>query len=316
MALADLMRFADGDPMHRRHVATRFRLLGPYAGAALPALLELAKAATGDLQYDVGLALNDIERTPRLLLPTAAVPGLFEVAQEVSSRPRPSEKVRSKRSPTLQLSAALVLARAGVNTEYAVRALLQMALAGDADLEYAMAALCGTLHQTVGYVDEPGIENWGDVGLPLLLEALEASDWQIRARGIKLLGRLGRDAQRAVTALRKAAEDPKLRSHAEDALLRITSPGSADEMIEEKRAGEKAKAQVVVPPIDPNKPRHSQFFRFICPLCFQDEVVGLWYTSKTCSNCQKGIRIVKQPGYSECELIDSTNATRNPPERK
>src|SRR5262249_36851856 len=153
--------FTDGDTMHRRSIAMSFRLLGSHAGAAVPALFELANGATGGLQYDVGLALSDIERTPRLLLPTAAAPGLFELAQKVTPGPRPSEKVRSKRSPTLQLSAALVLARAGINTEYAVRALLQMALAGGGDLEYATAALCGTLNQTVGYVGEPGIESWG-----------------------------------------------------------------------------------------------------------------------------------------------------------
>jgi hypothetical protein len=208
-----------------------------------------------------------------------------------------------------------VLARAGINIEYAVRALVQMALAEHNDFEYAMAVLCGTINQTEGYLGQPGIEGWGDVALPLLLEAAQASDWLIRVRATKLLGRLGPDAEGAITALRKAGEDPKLRSHVEEALLRITLPGSADKLVEEWKAGEKAKAQVVVPPINPNKPRHSQFFRFICPFCFQSEVIGLWYSTKTCTNCQTNIRIVKQPGCSECELIESPNATPKPPDR-
>ena len=49
--------------------------------------------------------------------------------------------------------------------------------------------------------------------------------------------------------MEKAGEDPKLRSHVEEALLRIRSPGSADKTIEKKKSSEKAKAQVVVPPI-------------------------------------------------------------------
>src|SRR5262249_41047493 len=184
-----------------------------------------------------------------LLVPRAAVAGLLELAQN------------SKRYPELRISAALVLARAGINTEYAVRALLQMALAGKGnDFEYGAAVLCGTLNQTEGYVGEPGIEGWGRVAFPILLEALQASDWLERRRAIKLLGRLGRDAGEAVPALTKAGEDPKLRSHVEEALLRITSLGSADKVIEEKKAAEKAKAQVVVPPTEPAKPRHSQFF--------------------------------------------------------
>jgi hypothetical protein len=202
LPLADLMRFADGDPMHRRSIAMRFRLLGPHAGVAIPVLFELAKGATGDLQYDLGLALGDMKRTPGLLVPPAVVPNLLELAQD------------AKRYPELRISAALVLARAGINSEYAVRALLQMALAGKGnDFEYGAAVLCGTLNQTEGYLGEPGIEGWGRVAFPILLEALQASDWLERLRAIKLLGRLGRDAGEAVRALTKAGEDPKLRSH-------------------------------------------------------------------------------------------------------
>ena len=163
MPLADLMRFADGDPIHRRVVAMSFQLLGTHAGAAITALFDLAKWAR-DLQYDVGLALRDIKSTPGLFVPPAAVPGLFELVQDSSY-------------PELQISAALVLARAGLNTEHAVRALIRMALEGK-EFEYAAAVLCGTRNQTEGYVGEPGIEGWGNVALPILLAALQASDWQ------------------------------------------------------------------------------------------------------------------------------------------
>jgi hypothetical protein len=289
--LADLMRLAGGDP--RRSVAMLFGYLGPHAGAAVPALLELAKDATGDLKYDVGLAFEDLGRIPCLLLPPAAVPGLVALAQELISGAPPIENVRrSEPSPTLQLSAALVLARAGVNTEYAVYALLPMALADGRNSEYAVAVLCG--HPVKVYASEPGIEEWGAVAFPLLLEALQSSDLRIRLRAIKLLGRLGRTAEGAVGPLRKAAEDSRLRAHVEEALLRITAPESADRIIEEKKAEDRAKAQLVVPRIDPSKPRHSQFFRFVCPFCSHSEEVGLWYSSKACSSCQKTIRIVRQ----------------------
>jgi len=301
--LADLMRVSDEHSADRRSIAMSFRLLGSHTGAAVPTLLELAKGATGDLRYDVGLALGDIQKTPALVVPSAAVPGLFELAQDPTS------------DPQLQISAALVLARAGLNTEHAVRGLLRMALAEARRFEYAAAVLCGTLNHTLGYVGEPGIEGWGRVALPLLLEALQASDWQVRARAIKLIGRLGRDAEGAVPALKKAEEDPKLRSYVEETLLRVMCPESAEGVIVE-RAAEKAKARVVVPPIDPTKPRYSQFFRFTCPFCFHTDVVSLWYTLKTCSNCQKHIHIVKQPGCSACELIDSPGESPNPPQRK
>lgn len=301
--LADLMRFSGGEPYHRRSVAMCFRLLGPHAGAAVPALFELAKGATGDLRYDLGLAIGDIQRTPGLLVPAAAVPYLFEIAQA------------PERYPGLHLSAALVLARAGLNSELAVRALVRMALGEATAFEYPTAVLCGTLNQELGYVGEPGIEGWGGVALPLLLNALQDPDWQVRARAIKLLGRAGRDAGVAVTALNEARQDPKLRLHVEEALLRIASPETADLAVEEKRAADRAKAQVVVPPVDPKKHRHGQFFRFTCPFCSQSEVVGLWLTSKTCSRCQKCIRIVRQPGCSGCELIESAGAPPEPPAR-
>jgi hypothetical protein len=134
---------------------------------------------------------------------------------------------------------------------------------------------------------------------------MEDSDWQVRLRAIKLFGRLGRDAGDAIAALNKAGTDPKLHSHVEEAILRITSPESADRIIDQKRQLETTKAQVVVPLIDTTKGRHSQFFRFICPFCSHSEVVGLWFTSKTCPQCRRVIRILRQQCCSKCELIDS-----------
>jgi hypothetical protein len=58
-------------------------------------------------------------------------------------------------------------------------------------------------------------------------------------------------------------------------------------------AAEQAKRQVVAPRVDPNMPRHSQFFQFICPLCAHSEEVGLWVPYKVCSQCGKGISIVQ-----------------------
>jgi hypothetical protein len=62
---------------------------------------------------------------------------------------------------------------------------------------------------------------------------------------------------------------------------------------ERARAVERAKTEVVAPRLDPNKPRHSQFFQFICPFCNHREEIGLWYTYRTCSECKKGWRIVR-----------------------
>jgi hypothetical protein len=59
-------------------------------------------------------------------------------------------------------------------------------------------------------------------------------------------------------------------------------------------AAESARRQVVAPRLDPGKPRHTQFFRFVCPLCAHSEEVGLWVPYKNCSRCGSGIRIVRE----------------------
>jgi hypothetical protein len=60
------------------------------------------------------------------------------------------------------------------------------------------------------------------------------------------------------------------------------------------RAALSEKAQVVAPRIDPIKPRFEQFFRFVCPFCGHSEEIGLWYTSKTCTGCNRVSRIVRK----------------------
>jgi hypothetical protein len=58
-------------------------------------------------------------------------------------------------------------------------------------------------------------------------------------------------------------------------------------------AAERAKTEVVAPSLDPDKPRHSRFFQFVCPFCNRRDEIGLWNTYKTCSRCGKGWRIVR-----------------------
>jgi hypothetical protein len=64
---------------------------------------------------------------------------------------------------------------------------------------------------------------------------------------------------------------------------------------EQDREVERAKTQVLVPAIDPEKPKHSQFFQFVCPSCHHAEEVGLWFNFKTCSRCGRGWRLVRPP---------------------
>jgi hypothetical protein len=62
---------------------------------------------------------------------------------------------------------------------------------------------------------------------------------------------------------------------------------------EEARA-RKRKARIWAPIVDPDRPRFSQFFRFVCPFCSYAEEVGLWYTSKTCPKCKEVIVIPRR----------------------
>lgn len=57
---------------------------------------------------------------------------------------------------------------------------------------------------------------------------------------------------------------------------------------------ERAKAVVGAPTIDPEKPRHAQFFPFVCPFCKHAEEIGLWFNYKTCEKCGRSSRIVRQ----------------------
>jgi hypothetical protein len=76
---------------------------------------------------------------------------------------------------------------------------------------------------------------------------------------------------------------------------------AAEEMAEAERAREteqearRAATRVLVPEIDPEKPRHSQFFQFVCPACNRAEEVGLWFAFKICSGCGKGWNLVRPP---------------------
>jgi hypothetical protein len=63
---------------------------------------------------------------------------------------------------------------------------------------------------------------------------------------------------------------------------------------ERVREADRKKARVVVPRIDPLKPRFDQFFQFVCPFCGSEEKVGLWFTSKTCADCQRMSLIVRE----------------------
>jgi hypothetical protein len=69
-----------------------------------------------------------------------------------------------------------------------------------------------------------------------------------------------------------------------------------EEMRAESRAREEeaARRQVFAPRLDPSKPRHSQFFRFTCPLCSHAEDAGLWIPYKVCARCGAGITIVRK----------------------
>ncbi len=299
--LLALLRRPDGDPMSRRCVAMNLRLLGPAAGAAVPTLIELAKAATGDFLYNLGLALNDVGQIREVVLAPETVPLLVEVA------------AGDQYAAGLRIQAARLLGCTGLAVAIAVPVLLDLALRDGKQRELAAAVLCGTLGQQEGYLGEPGVREWSRVGLPLLLRALQDPEEAVRGRATQLLGRLGAEAKDAVPLLQQLAEHPGLRTPVEEALLRITSPDTAEQEIAQRRTADKARAQVVVPGIDPAKPRHAQFFLFTCPFCGHGEEVGLWYTSKTCPQCRRHIRMVRQAGASAEVRYRETGPPPEPP---
>jgi hypothetical protein len=66
------------------------------------------------------------------------------------------------------------------------------------------------------------------------------------------------------------------------------------EKIRKNQAKRKANARIWVREVDPNQPRFSQFFQFVCPICTHSEKVGLWFPSKTCPQCNTVISIYRR----------------------
>jgi serine/threonine protein kinase len=75
---------------------------------------------------------------------------------------------------------------------------------------------------------------------------------------------------------------------------------------EEKKARDARDPSCVrAPPLDPTKPRHSQFFYYKCPFCSHIEKIGLWYPTKTCSKCGKLGRIIRVEGAGPIITADA-----------
>lgn len=299
--LADLMRCAD-DNHDGFSIGYGIYLLGPHAGAAVPTLFQLVAEASGKLQRAAAFTLGGIERFPHLLLPAAVVPDLLARAGQDPPEPQPARTDIPKRSPTLQLSAALVLARAGAGTEHAARLLVRLGLASEPDFEYVVAALCGSSEQA-SYAGEPGIEGWGAVAYPLLTEALQDPDWQLRARAVELLGRMGPDATPALPRLEAVGADPKFHTPVAEALLRILAPHSAETLLRELRLKKSIKARVAIPLFDPNKPYNAQYVRIVCPFCSHSDVIGLWVTSQECPVCCNYLSLLRRHEGFDCEPV-------------
>ena len=106
--------------------------------------------------------------------------------------------------------------------------LVDAAIAQHGNRWLAREVLCG-----FAGLGELGIKGWGEVGLPLLLEALQDSnstgrlDMIGRLDAIRLLGDLGREAASAIPLLRKElAEDLTInRAWVQEALQRISATG-------------------------------------------------------------------------------------------
>jgi hypothetical protein len=95
-----------------------------------------------------------------------------------------------------------------------------------------------------------------------------------------------RSFEKAVEAAARAREAALERANAE----RVAQARACAAREEEKRR----RATVQAPPWDPDKPRHDQFFRLVCPFCGHQEEIGLWFPYKACSRCKKGIYIERQ----------------------
>src|SRR5262249_41371812 len=132
----------------------------------------------------------------------------------------------------LRVAAARLLGCTGLDLEVGVTVLLQLALKNPSAWELAEDVLVGKSREW--RPKEPGIKGWTRIGMPFVLEALTNSDWQVRLRAANLLGQMGPEAGCALPALHKARDDPKIRTAVEEALLRITSPPTAERAIEER----------------------------------------------------------------------------------
>lgn len=105
-------------------------------------------------------------------------------------------------------------------------------------------------------------------------------------------------------AVRDFAIVRALKAEYEAAYLVAKARSAADRAEAEAKsvAAQKAKEEfparrtVTAPCLDPARPRHEQFFRFVCPICDHAEEIGLWFPYKECSRCGAGCRIVRPPG--------------------
>jgi hypothetical protein len=102
--------------------------------------------------------------------------------------------------------------------------------------------------------------------------------------------------------LRRPATNPEEEDRAKrfaEAVARARAEEEKWEAESRAHAAARATGQVVAPRLDPGKPRHSQFFRFVCPFCTHSEEVGLWFPYKICSRCRRGTKIVRGEGQNQ-----------------
>jgi hypothetical protein len=236
----------------------------------------------GYLPHDMLLALGELGPIPSLSVPAAAVPALIHLAQARDV------------DQALRVAAARVLARSRQGMETAVPVLFSMALLDKKHCDYAEWVIFSISEGDKGPTEEAEIEATFGAGFPLLLEGLRDPDYQVRRRAIRVAFCLGTGSAAVPPPLQKSLESlPEDCREVTEEIFR----GGSQEMIERslrKRLAPPKKGRILVPPLDPRKPRHSQFFQFTCPFCTYSERLCLWYTSKKCPRCQRTIRMVRQ----------------------